>query len=139
MDGPPDPLVGAAPADVSAQCGVDVGIGRARCVREQSRGGHELPRLTIPALRDVLAQPRSLQMATARAGQPLDRRDVLAGGRGKRHLARSRRRAAHMNGTGSARADPTPELGPREPQCVAQYPEEWRVGRHVDGVYLPVH
>src|SRR5262249_36839275 len=47
-----DALVGAAAADVGHRL-VDVGIGRLRLFREQRRRRHDLPRLAVPALRDI--------------------------------------------------------------------------------------
>src|SRR5438876_2603008 len=44
MDGGADALVGAAATDVGHRR-VDVGVGGVRILREQRRGGHDLPRL----------------------------------------------------------------------------------------------
>src|SRR3989441_5976761 len=53
MDGGPDPLVGAAAADVR-HGGVDVGVAGAAVLGEQRRGGHDLTRLAVTALGHVI-------------------------------------------------------------------------------------
>src|SRR5712692_3795083 len=57
MDGGADALIGPAAADVR-HGRIDVRVGGMRILREQSRGRHDLTRLTVPALRDVFRDPR---------------------------------------------------------------------------------
>src|SRR4051812_5534161 len=59
VDGGPDALVCPAPADVG-HGRIDVGIARARIGGEQRRGGHDLARLAIAALRHVELGPGAL-------------------------------------------------------------------------------
>src|SRR3989440_12087485 len=56
MDGGADALVRATATDVGHRR-VDVGVGGMRSFREQRRGGHDLPRLAVAALRDALLDP----------------------------------------------------------------------------------
>src|SRR5438874_3507421 len=84
MDGGADPLVGAAATDIGHRR-VDVGVRGMRILREQRRGGHDLPRLTVAALRHVLFDPGPLHCVRAVLGQAFDRGDALAreGGHGE--------------------------------------------------------
>src|SRR2546426_9393323 len=59
MDGGADALVGAAATDAGHRR-VDVGVRRVRILCEQRRGGHDLPRLAVAALRHVFLDPRAL-------------------------------------------------------------------------------
>src|SRR3990172_4377346 len=78
MDRAPDPRVGAATAEVAADGGVDVGIGRARLARQQLRRRHQHPRLAVAALRDLLRDPGLLQRMAPVGREPFDGRDALA-------------------------------------------------------------
>src|SRR2546427_13127882 len=72
MDGGADPLVGAAAADVR-HGGVDVGVAGAAVLGEQRRGGHDLTRLAVAALGDVLGDPGSLHGGAPPLRQPFER------------------------------------------------------------------
>src|SRR5438093_6573876 len=65
MDGGADALVRAAAADVGHRR-VDVAVGGMRSFREQRRGGHDLPRLAVAALRHVFLEPRAMRGVRAR-------------------------------------------------------------------------
>jgi hypothetical protein len=56
-----DAVIGAAPADIAAHCGIDLGVARVRIAGQQFGGRHDLPGLTIAALRHVELHPRRLQ------------------------------------------------------------------------------
>src|ERR1700741_3877188 len=45
--------VGRTAADVAAHRGVDIGVGRLGVLHEQRSGGHDLPGLTVAALRHL--------------------------------------------------------------------------------------
>jgi len=78
MDGLADARIGPAAADVR-HCAVDLGVGRLRFLFEKRNRGHDLPRLTITALRNVELDLRQLDRMRSVGGQPLDRGDALAG------------------------------------------------------------
>src|ERR671924_12 len=137
MDGRPDALVGAAAADVRHRL-VDVRVGRVRLLGEQRRGGHDLPRLAVAALRHVLRDPGPLDRVRAVLGQAFDGRDALVGDRGDGQHAGAGRDAVQVHGTGAALCNAAAELRAREPECIAQHPEERRVGRDVDRFALAV-
>src|SRR2546422_11561966 len=131
MDGGADPLVGAAATDVRHR-GVDVGVCRVRILREQRRGGHDLPRLAVAALRHVLLDPRALHGVRAVLGEAFDRGHPFAGDGGHGQYAGARRDAVQVDGAGATLGDAAAELGAGEPEGVTQHPEERRVGGDVD-------
>src|SRR5216110_2511642 len=137
MDGGADPLVGAAATDVGHRR-VDVGVRGMRILREQRRGGHDLPRLTIAALRHVFLDPRALHRVRAVLGQAFDRGHALAGDRGHGQHAGARRDAVQVDGAGAALGDAAAELGAGEAEGVAQHPQERRVGGDGDRLALAV-
>src|SRR5712671_1280517 len=57
FDGGTNPRIASAAADVARHGCVDLGITRARGVRKQRRGGHDLAALAIATLRHVQGQP----------------------------------------------------------------------------------
>src|SRR3989449_8584492 len=127
MDGGADALVRAAAADVGHRR-VDVGIGGMRSFREQRRGGHDLPRLAVAALRHVFLDPRALHGVRAVLGEAFDRGHPFAGDGGHGQSAGARRDAVQVDGAGAALGDAAAELGAGEPERVAQHPEERRGG-----------
>src|SRR5256714_10765766 len=127
MDGGADALVRATATDVGHRR-VDVGVGGMRRFREQRRGGHDLPRLAVAALRHVFLDPRALHGVRPVLGEAFDRGDALArDGRHRQH-AGAGRDAVQVNGTGAALGDAAAELGTGETERVPQHPEERRVG-----------
>src|SRR6266704_2746372 len=138
MDGGADSLVGAAAADVRHR-GVDVGVRGVRVLRQQRSGGHDLARLAVPALRDVLRDPGALHRVRAVLGKAFDRGDALAGDRRHGQHAGARRNAVQVHGAGAALRDAAPELGAGESERVAQHPQQRGVGRDVHGGALAVH
>src|SRR2546430_17310157 len=73
-----DALIGAATANVRHR-GVDVGVARMPILLEQRRGSHELARLTVAALRNVLGNPGFLYRVqrTVLRAEAFDSRDLL--------------------------------------------------------------
>src|SRR3989441_3806938 len=137
MDGGADALVGAAATDVG-HGRVDIGVRGMRILREQRRGGHDLPRLAVAALRHVLRDPCLLHRVRAVLGQAFDGGHALAGdGRHGQH-AGARRDAVQVDGAGAALGDAAAELGAGEPERVTQHPQERRVGSDVDRFALAV-
>src|SRR5207247_1859805 len=121
MDGGADALIGAAATDVGHRR-VDVGVRGMRILREQRRGGHDLPRLTIAALRHVFLDPRALHGVRAVLGEAFDRRHPFAGDGGYGQYAGARRDAVQVDGAGATLGDAATELGAGEPERVAQHP-----------------
>src|SRR5881296_3846950 len=137
MDGGADALVGAAATDVG-HGRVDIGVRGMRILREQRRGGHDLPRLAVAALRHVFLDPRALHRVRAVLGEPFDRGHPFAGDGGHGQYAGARRDAVQVDGAGAALGDAAAELGAGEPERVTQHPQERRVGGDVDRFALAV-
>ena len=78
VHGRADALVRAAAADVGHRL-VDVRVGRIRVLREQRRGGHDLPGLAVAALRDVEREPRLLHRVRTGRRQAFDGDDPVGG------------------------------------------------------------
>src|SRR5690606_29204181 len=132
MDRLADTVVGAAPAEVAGHRLVDVGVRRVRLALEQRDRAHDLPGLTVAALRDVLVDPGLLdlmQRAVLR-GDAFDRRDLDTLERLHRKLARLHRRAVHMYRARAALPDPAAVLRADETERVPQHPQQRR--RRVD-------
>src|SRR2546421_1901333 len=137
MDGGADPLIGAAAADVGHRR-IDVGVRGMRLLGEQRRGRHDLARLAVAALRHVFRDPRPLHRVRAVLGQAFDGGDALVGDGGDGQHASAGGRAVQVHRARAALRDAAAELGAREAECVAQHPEERRVGRDVDRLTLAV-
>src|SRR5882762_11245455 len=137
MDGGADALVGAAATNIGHRR-VDIGVRGMRILREQGRGGHDLPRLAVAALRHVLRDPRLLHGVRAVLGQAFDGGHALAGDGRHRQHAGARRDAVQVDGAGAALGDAAAELGAGEPERVTQHPQERRVGGDVDRFALAV-
>ena len=100
----------------------------------QRTRAHELPRLTVPALRDVEVSPRREERIGIAAAQSFNGRHRTRADRRQRCHARSHCLAVQVDGAGSSRRDATPELGAGQVQLTAQHPQQRRVrfSRHVD-------
>src|SRR5207247_990578 len=131
IDGGADALIGAAATDVGHRR-IDVGVRGMRVLREQGRGGHDLPRLAVAALRHVFLDPRALHRVRAVLGQAFDRGDAFAGDGGHGQHAGAGGDAVQMDGAGAALGDAAAKLGAGEAEGVTQHPEERRVGGDVD-------
>src|ERR1700719_1640837 len=77
MDCPPNPVISSAATDVARHRLRDLLIGGLRRLCQENRRSHDLPRLTITALRDLLLDPCLLQGMQPIPRQTLDRGDVL--------------------------------------------------------------
>src|SRR5213594_3152011 len=138
LDRAPDAQVGRAAAEVARHGGVDVRVGRLRVFGEERGGLHDLARLAVATLGDLLGDPRELQWVLALGVQALDRRDLLAGRLCDRHLARAHGLTVQVHGAGAALRHAAAELRPRHPQALAEYPEQLAVVGGIHGVRLPV-
>src|SRR5207302_1367593 len=89
LDRGDDLVVGAAAAEVARHVLHDLLARRVFRLREQCRGGHDLARLAVAALRHLLGDPRLLQRMIALRRQALDGGDFLALHRRDRRYARA--------------------------------------------------
>src|SRR6267142_515817 len=106
FDRRPDTHVGAAPANVSRHGRIDVGVLRMRGGVEQSRRGHDLPRLAVAALDHLQVQPRFLHFGAGHGGAyAFDRCDCALADRPDGQETGAYRGTVHMHGAGSALSD----------------------------------
>src|SRR4051812_26891375 len=138
VDGLADPRVRHAPAEVAGHAGVDVLVGGVGIVAQKSARLHDLSRLAVTALRDLLLAPGNLQGMLALGVEPFDGRDARARHRGDRRDARSRRAPVDVHRARSAEPDPAAKLRAGEPELVADDPEQGRVVGAPCGDLAPV-
>src|SRR5580692_6298088 len=125
--------VGAAPADVSSHCCVDVGILRVGSAGEQSGGGHDLARLAIAALRDLEVHPRLLDLASRlRCVDSLYGGDLSVTDRADRQQTGADRFAVDLHRAGAALGDAAAELRAGHAQDIPQHPQKRRVAGDID-------
>src|ERR1051326_8072588 len=139
MNGPADPLVGAAAAEVLRHRLLDVGGGGAGLGLARRRRAHDVPRLAVAALRNLLGDPGLLHRVAPVGRKPLDRRDGFPGDGVYRKLAGLLGDPVDVDGARATLPDAAPELGPGEMKGVAQDPEQRGVGWDVGGDLLAVH
>src|SRR5712671_6113070 len=114
-----DPLIGSAPADVAGHRIDDLPVGRLRCLLEQRGGLHDLARLAVAALGDVIRDPGALDWVSAIGAEAFDCRDLMACGRSERRDAGADRFAIQMHCARATRPDAAAELGPGQTENVA--------------------
>src|SRR5215211_315489 len=139
LDRAHDPLVGAAAADIRAQMLDDLIPRRIGDTVQQIGGAHDLPGLTIAALRHVLGQPRLLQPVRRVRRQAFDRRHAASGDFGHLRLAGECSLAVDMDHAGPAQPGAASELRAGELEALADHPQQRRVRRCVGGNRLPIH
>jgi len=138
FDGGDDAVIGAAAADVAVHMGDDLCAGWLGILLQQSRCLHDLTRLAIAALGNLLGNPGLLQRVARVRRQAFDGGDLLAAEIRHLHAARAGRFAVDMHGAGAALGDAAPELCPGELEMLTQHPEEWGIGLCLDGDRLAI-
>src|SRR6266850_6231853 len=140
LDGSADTRIGAAAADVAGHGAVDVGIARLGVYGEQGARRHDLPRLTVPALRHVEREPGRLDFLAGRRGADgFDGGDALADRGRDRRDARACRLSIDLDSARAAKARAAAELRAGHVQYVAQRPQQRRVFGDVDVAGLAVY
>lgn len=139
LDGGFDSKVGAAPAQISSHGRVDILVLRLRGLCKQRSSGHQLTGLAIPALRDVVLDPRLLQWVVAGLAESFNRCDGLIGDGRYRDTAGSDGRAVEVHCAGAAEALAAAVFGAHQFQFIPQDPKERRGGIDCDGTALPVY
>src|SRR5215831_15713405 len=127
MNGGADALIGAAAADVAAHGGIDFGIRRLRDPCEQGRSRHDLPGLTVAALRNIELDPGALYGVTVVGREALDGDNALAAGGAQRRYAGTHRRTFQVHCAGTTQRHTAAVLGASQSDDVAQRPQQ----RHV--------
>src|SRR5258708_11949925 len=138
MDGSSNSRIGSAAADVARHRLVNVLIRRLGFFAQQHGGAHQLPRLAVAALRNVLLQPRALQRITQIRRQSLDGRDSLS--RRTRHWrdARAHRVSIDVHRAGAALRHAASIFRSGETKIFANDPEQWsgRVDVEIDALAI---
>ncbi len=123
-----DALIGGAAADIAGHRRLDLLRGGSRRPGQQIRRLHDLARLAVAALHHVELGPGLPQRLAHRAREPLE------GGHGgashilDQRLARPDRDTVEMHGAGAAGGDAAAVFRAREPEFVAQHPQQRRAG-----------
>ena len=119
MDRLPDPLVSTAAAKVTAHGAVDVGIGCFWLCFQQSDSGHNLARLAVAALGDLLVSPGFFHRMGFRC--PLDGNHLLPLHVTHRGNARAPGFAIDVDRAGAAQALTATEFGAGQLQLFPQH------------------
>src|ERR1700736_4093740 len=106
-----DTDVGRAAAKVAVHGEIDVAVARPLDFLEQSRRGHDLPRLTVSALRHIMGDPCCFDRVGLATNQSLDGRNLAGDDAGYRHRAGTQWLTIEKNRAGTALRHPTAELG----------------------------
>ena len=128
MDRSPNPRIRSATANVARHRLVNIFIGRLRLIAQQHRRAHQLSRLAIAALRNILFQPRALQWIAQVRRQPLDRRHEFPICPRNCRNTRAHRFSIDMHRACSALRHAAPIFCSGEPELFANHPQQ-RSGR----------
>src|SRR5258708_381338 len=140
MHGADDARICGAAAQVAVHVRHDFFAGGVGIDGEQRGRLHDLAGLAVAALRNLRFDPGLLHRMRVRRVEPLDGRDDrIAVHVAELDHARAHGLAVYMHGTGTADAETASVLGPREPQILADRPEQRRIGRRVGKVTLTVN
>jgi hypothetical protein len=133
----PDPLIGAATADVRDGI-VDLGVARLGIGLEKRGHGHDLAGLAIAALRHVVLEPGALHRMGRIRGQALDGGDRDAVDGADRHRARPHGLAIDVHGASAALGDAATVFCPSKTDFVPQHPKQRCLVLDVELVQLAV-
>lgn len=131
-------LVGAAAAKVHFHGNINITIGGHGVFSYESRRRHDLPRLTVAALRNVLSYPRLLNGVKTLLRQPLDGRDFLILGVLHGGHTGAGRFTIQMNSARTAQTPAAGVLGAGQIQIVPDDPEKRGVSVYLDALFLAV-
>src|SRR5215469_8785587 len=132
LDRGDDAAVGAAAADIPIHVDDDLIASRSGILLEQSRGLHDLARLAIAALRDLLGDPSLLQRVVRIRRQAFDRRDLFAADIRQLHTARADGLSVDVDSTGAALSDAAAEFRAGQLEMLTDHPKQRRIGLCLD-------
>lgn len=124
LDGSANSLVRPTTADIAGHTLVNLLISRLRRCVQQRYCLHDLARLAVSALRNIMLNPRLLNGMKAIYPDPLDRSDMSAGQGTHRCDARPDGLAVLVHGTSSTQGHPASKFRSREPENIAEVPEQ---------------
>src|SRR4051794_26831884 len=138
MNGVLDALIAAAAADVAGHRVPDLVMRRLRILRQERSCLHDLPGLAEAALRHVDLAPRLLHGMIAGRMQALDGRDLAVCDVGHRRDAGARGLVVDHHGAGAAQRLAAAILRARQPELVAQIPQQRQARIAIPGLFLSV-
>ena len=134
-DGLDDVVVAGAAAQVAFEPVAHLFFGRARVVREQSRGGHDHAWRAVAALEAVIVPEGLLQrMQLVLGGEPLDRSQRRAVGLHCEHRARLHGQAVHVDRASSAVGRVAANVRPGQPEVIAYRMDQQQARLHLQVV-----
>src|SRR5271169_4302133 len=138
MNGIPNPLIHAAPAQIPDHRGFDLIVSWVWSFRQQRCCRHDLPTLAVSALRHLLSDPRQLHRMCVLRRKPLDGCDLLRADRRDCSLAGTHCLAIKMNRACSTQSHPAAVFRACKVEFVAQYPQQRRIGSDFNLVWTVV-
>ena len=123
MNGRPDPLVGAAAADIGHDC-VNLRIGGLGCGVEQTGGSHQHAALAVAALGHLLGDPGFLQCVQLGCAQALNGLDLLSHDRRHGCYATAHCCAVHPHRASPAGRHAAAKFGAGHIEHIAQHPQQ---------------
>ncbi len=106
---------------------------------QQTARGHDHARLAKATLRHLFCEPGALTGMGHVPRQAFDRDEAATFSLMRRDLTRSNRFAIFKNGARPANADTAAKLRAGESKRIADYPDERRIGIHVEDVARAIH
>src|ERR1700752_1342338 len=131
MNGAAQRRIRTAAADIG-DTRVDVGVGRLGEGLQECGHGHDLPGLAVAALRNAFFDPGALYRMVVVPGEALDGDHLRAIESTDRHRTGPHGGAVDMHRAGAALRYAAAEFCARQPDHVAQHPEERSIGLYVD-------
>ena len=128
MDGASYALICTAAADIAGHGFVDILVRGLWILAEKNGGAHDLPRLTVAALRDVDFDPGTLYGMRIIGGEAFDGGHMPVRDTRKRRYARTNGDAIEVDRTGAAERHAAAEFCAGKSKRIADDPKE-RSGR----------
>jgi len=136
MNGPTNTLIGPTAAEVPGHGAVDVSIGRVGIPFQEGHGIHDLSRLAITALGDIIGIPGPLDRMIF--GDPFNSSNLLPLGVFYRNLTGPFRLTVDMNGAGPAKRLSAAVLRARQSEVLSDDPEQRDIRTHFNLMVLPL-
>src|SRR5580658_3282356 len=127
LNGFDDLGVSAATADVAVHVLDDLLACRLWILSQEFGRLHDLPRLAVAALRDLMGDPRFLQWMAGIRRQAFDRRHLLVGHFGEMRLTGAHSLAVNVDRAGAAQPGAAAELGAGQLDMFADNPKQRRI------------
>jgi hypothetical protein len=124
FDSGTDTCVSTATANIASHSGVNVFVAGVFVFAEQCSSAHELTRLAIATLGNLVFDPSFLQRVGTSSAQAFDGADFLASSSADLGLARTDSFAVDMHGTCAAQASTATKFGSGHAEFIAENPQQ---------------